>query len=66
MVMGLGMRRVREFEPSILDLCNGRLVAGDANRLILGARRRAVDSRAARGRARPVARGGAGRDRARA
>ena len=64
--MGLGMRRVREFEPSILDLRNGRIVAGDANRLILGARRRAVDSRAARGRARPVARDVDGRDRARA
>ena len=64
--MGLGMREVREFEPSILDLCNGRIVAGDANRLILGARRRAVDSRAARGRARPVARDVDGRDRARA
>jgi|MDSW01.2.fsa_nt_gb hypothetical protein len=64
--MGLGMRQVREFEPSILDLCDGRIVAGDANRLILGARRRAVDSRAARGRARPVARDVDGRDRARA
>lgn len=64
--MGLGMREVREFEPSILDLCDGRIVAGDANRLILGARRRAVDSRAARGRARPVARDVDGRDRARA
>jgi hypothetical protein len=64
--MGLGMRGVREFEPSILDLCDGRIVAGDANRLILGARRRAVDSRAARGRARPVARDVDGRDRARA
>ena len=64
--MGLGMRKVREFEPSILDLCDGRIVAGDANRLILGARRRAVDSRAARGRARPVARDVDGRDRARA
>lgn len=64
--MGLGMREVREFEPSILDLCNARIVAGDANRLILGARRRAVDSRAARGRARPVARDVDGRDRARA
>lgn len=64
--MGLGMRQVREFEPSILDLCDGRNVAGDANRLILGARRRAVDSRAARGRARPVARDVDGRDRARA
>lgn len=64
--MGLGMREVRAFEPSILDLCDGRIVAGDANRLILGARRRAVDSRAARGRARPVARDVDGRDRARA
>lgn len=64
--MGLGMREVRAFERSILDLCNGRIVAGDANRLILGARRRAVDSRAARGRARPVARDVDGRDRARA
>ena len=64
--MGLGMREVREFERSMLDLCDGRIVAGDANRLILGARRRAVDSRAARGRARPVARGVDGRDRARA
>ena len=64
--MGLGMREVREFERSILDLCNGRIVAGDANRLILGARRRAVDSRAARGRARPAARDVDGRDRARA
>ena len=66
--MGLGMRQVREFERSILDLCDGRNVAGDANRLIfiLGARRRAVDSRAARGRARPVARDVDGRDRARA